>query len=151
MTLQRKLSRRTTTHIFISENAIKIVSGNPDRKDIKFWSQGYKWGWGSPPLPEEHTICKEAPSKEWEGDERHQYQGNEFTPCGCQGLQCPGKPNPRPPGSYNSISLLTLSNFQGTHALSNKVKTKSKIKVQVQVEATSPFKLPNVPGLHSFP
>lgn len=48
-------------------------------------------------------------------------------------------------------ACLHYPNFQGTHALSNKVKTKSKIKVQVQVEATSPFKLPNVPGLHSFP
>lgn len=48
-------------------------------------------------------------------------------------------------------TCLHYPNFQGTHALSNKVKTKPKIKVQVQAEAISPFKLPNVPVLHSFP
>lgn len=110
VTLHRKLSRRTT-HILSPENAIKIVSGNPDHKDIKFWSQWYKWGWGSTSLPEEHIVCKEAPSDGWEGDEIYQYQSNKFTSFDCQGLQRPGKPNPRSPGSYNCINLLTLSKF----------------------------------------
>lgn len=66
-------------------------------------------GWGSTSFPEEHIVCKEAPSEGWEGDEIYQRQDNKFTSCDCQGLQCPGKPNLRPPGSYNSINLLTLS------------------------------------------